>query len=129
MKKTLLGLLFLIANFCSSAQIKSNDCYRLKHIKLHYLDSQSTDSYVEIDDNMHTEYFNDKGSYIKSKLVWVNDCEYNAKIIEINIPGDPFKIGDELNVKIVKIENNIIDMVCKFKGEILKAQYEIIEYL
>ena len=79
--KKIVGLLFLIVSFSSIAQIKVSDCYRLKHSKLHYLSSESKDSYVEIDNNNHTEYFDDKGSFLKSKLVWVTDCEYNAKII------------------------------------------------
>lgn len=129
MKKILVFLLFLIVGFSSTAQQKGNDCSRLKHSRLHFLNSEYVESYVIIDNNQHTEYFDNEGRFIKSELIWVNDCEYNAKIIEINIPDVPFKIGDVLNVKITNILNNFVDMTCVYRGETLKVQYEIIEYL
>lgn len=129
MKNILVVFLFLIVGYSSTAQQKENDCSRLKHSKLHFLNTEYVESYVIIDNNQHTEYLDDEGHFIKSELIWVNDCEYNAKIIEINILDVPFKIGDVLNVKITNIQNNIVDMICVYNGESLNAQYEIIEYL
>ena len=59
---------------------------------------------VEINGEDHIEYHEGKKYYIKSKIKWVNDCEYNMTMTEITIPNFPFKPGDVMNVVIDKIK-------------------------
>lgn len=128
MKKITLFIFLFIFNTSFSQEIKIN-CSRIKQSKLHLLSSGNIDSYIEINNDKHTEYLDEFGNYVKSNLIWISDCEYIAIITEINVSDVPFTIGDKLNVKIVNISNNIVDMICVFKGETLNVQYEIIEFL
>ncbi|MBC2845032.1 hypothetical protein [Winogradskyella flava] len=120
-------LVFFVAN----KQPDNEKCLTLRNSTLFY--GKTKNNQIIISGNNHTEFI---GSYfIKSKLEWVNDCEYNRTIISIrttttyrkkrtkrpvrineedymprklrNIRSGPsrFNVGDVLNVKI----NDIID--------------------
>ncbi len=72
---------------------------------------------VVIQGNRHIEYHNGGKYYIKSKIEWVNDCEYNMTMLENNIPNFPYRPGDVMNVKIDKVEGNKIYYTSTVKGE------------
>jgi len=63
---------------------------------------------VNIKGEKHIEYHNNGTYYIKSKLDWVSDCEYNVTMKKVTIPNFPFGKGDVMNVKINKVDGNKI---------------------
>lgn len=71
---------------------------------------------VVIDGNSHTEYHNKGKHYLKSTLKWINACEYDMTLSEINLPDFPFKKGDVMHVKINKVEGKTIHYTSTVKG-------------
>jgi hypothetical protein len=127
LKNSLVILLILFFNL-SFAQSNS-ECGILKNCKLKYLDSDDKTSYIEIKYNYHIEYHRNVKYYIKSELNWINDCEYNMKMTEITLPDFPFKSGEIMNVKIIKIEGIIAYIISTVRGESFEGRFEIIEIL
>ncbi len=65
--------------------------------------------------------------YIKSKLVWVNDCEYNMTMKKVTIPDFPFGKGDVMNVKINKVEGDKIYYTSTVNGLSFEGMFTKIE--
>ena len=78
---------------------------------------------VEIKGEDHIEYHDAKKYFIKSKIKWVNDCEYNMTMTKITIPNFPYKKGDVMNVAINKVENNDIYYTSTVKGQSFKGKF------
>lgn len=98
----------------------------LKNCKLKYFEIDDNSTYIIIKDNIHIEFPNGGKNYIKSKLEWINDFEYNATIIELTASDSIFKIGDKLNVKFDKIDNETVYYTATFEGKILTGKFKII---
>jgi len=131
MKPVRIFLLFLflsmsIVPFCQQDTTKAS-CNVLKKGKFRYLDSQDTTDYVVIEGDKHTEYHNKGKYYIKSDVTWVNDCEYNMVMTKITIPDFPFKPGDSMNVKIERIEDDIIYYTSTVKGASWSGRFRILK--
>jgi hypothetical protein len=78
--------------------------------------------HMTIKDNVQTEYFNNGKDYIKSTLVFVDDCNYKAIVLEQTQKNDPVQIGDVFNNKIVETQDNLL----KIQSKIENNQFEII---
>ncbi|WP_131327893.1 carbohydrate kinase family protein [Chryseobacterium vrystaatense] len=78
--------------------------------------------HMTIKDNVQTEYFNNGKDYIKSTLVFVDDCNYKAIVLEKTEKDDPVQIGDVFSNKIVETQDNLV----KVQSRIEKSQFEII---
>ena len=125
--KTFIFIVFVIFTSHSFSQnITTADCTVLKNCKLKYFDLDDTTAYVTIKANRHTEYINGGKNFIKSNLDWINDCEYIATIIEINIDHSPFVIGDKMNVKFDKIENGIVYYTANFNGDKMTGKFKLV---
>jgi len=96
---------------------KQSDCSFLKHSLLKYLDIEDTTAYVVINENLHEEYHQDGKYFIKSKIVWQSDCEWTMTMTEITIPDFPFKPGEQMHVKITRIDNDIIYYTSTVNGQ------------
>jgi hypothetical protein len=75
---------------------------------------------VVIKGKSHTEFHNNGKYIIKSKLEWVNDCEYNMTMLKVTIPNFPYQKGDVMNVKINEIKGNEIYSTSTVKGAVWK---------
>jgi hypothetical protein len=64
----------------------------------------------------HVEYHDNGKYYIKSKIDWVNECEYNMTMKKITLPNFPYHPGDVMNVRIDSIENKLIYYTAKVKN-------------
>jgi hypothetical protein len=127
-----LKLLFCTLLFSScikgiSQTVEKIDCKILKHTKLKYVENDDNTAYVSINDNKHIEYLENGKYFIKSDLVWINECEYNAKMTEITLPNFPFKPGEVMNVKFQKIENGIVEGIGTVHGETFPVKFKIIK--
>ena len=81
------------------------DCTVLKNNSFVYKLAKQ-DVLVEFGENSHAEYHQEGKYYIKSKVEWISDCEYNLIIEDVTLPNFPFKLGSRLHIKITKIKGN-----------------------
>lgn len=63
---------------------------------------------VVFDGENHTEYFNNKVHYIKSKVVWTSAESCTMILLESNLPRFPFKKGTELDFKVIKVKKGVV---------------------
>ncbi len=126
-KKTMIRLtlvfFFITHSLLYSQSGNKTDCSFLKNCKIINI-SIPNGGYVIINDSIHTEYVEDGKYYIKSKLEWVNDCEYNATITEYTWPKFNFPIGEVMNSKITKIKNDTLFFDLKVRDFKMKAKYK-----
>jgi len=107
--------LFVALSFCQKLNAQEN-CSILHEGKFKY-GAGKEKVIVEIKGNDHKE-LHEKGKYfIKSKIEWVNDCEYNMTMTEITVPNFPFGPGDVMNVKINKVVGKDIFFTATVKGQ------------
>ncbi|REC76397.1 hypothetical protein DRF60_13590 [Chryseobacterium elymi] len=78
--------------------------------------------YMTIKDNIQTEYFNNGKDYIKSTLVFVDDCNYKAIVLDNTANDDRIHIGDVFSNKIVETQDNALKVHTKIEN----SQYEVI---
>lgn len=73
--------------------------------------------HMTIKDNVQTEYFNNGKDYIKSTLVFVDDCHYKSIVIEKSDKNDPAQIGDVFNNTVVATQDNLLKVNSKIEGD------------
>lgn len=112
----ILSLILLTLSSFTNVEFESNDCSILHNGTFKYGNS-GDEIKVVIKGKNHTEYHNNEKYIIKSKLDWVNDCEYNMTMKKITIPNFPYGIGDVMNVKINKVVGNEIYYTSTVKGK------------
>ncbi|MDR2237020.1 MAG: hypothetical protein LBE92_12935 [Chryseobacterium sp.] len=78
--------------------------------------------YKTIKDNVQTEYFNNGKDFVKSTLVFVDDCSYKAIVTEKSDKNDPVQIGDVVSNKIIQTQGNSLKVQSKIENE----QFEVI---
>ena len=124
MKQISIFLLFTILSSCAFAQSDNSKliCSDLKKGTFKYLDIEDTTAYFELDKESHIEYHSNGKYYIKSKIKWINDCQYEMKMLSNTIPDFPFKPGAVMIVTIDKIESEIIYYTSEVKGESWKGR-------
>ncbi|ARV07774.1 hypothetical protein BTO04_14200 [Polaribacter sp. SA4-10] len=124
MKKQLFLTLILLINFTVECQEYAMNTIRLDRtlehesapIKLIPLVENKTYTYKSHGDDVlvifnnenHTEYYNNKEHYIKSKISWVSIDECYMTIKESNLPNFPFNEGTRLHMKITKVKRGYI---------------------
>jgi len=79
--------------------------------------------YMTIKDNVQTEYFNNGKDFIKSTLVFVDDCNYKAIVMEKSDKNDPAQVGDVFNSKIVATQDNLLKVNIKIEGTSFDVVY------
>ena len=109
MKQFLLVLFIVPFHYLASAQAdQSMDCSILKKGTFKYVGLEDTTAYFTIKKSNHVEYHEGGKYQIKSKLKWLNPCQYQMEMLSNTIPDFPFKPGDVMLVTINKIEGNTI---------------------
>lgn len=78
--------------------------------------------YMTIKDNVQTEYLNNGKDFIKSTLVFIDDCNYKAIVLEKSNESFPAKVGDVFNNKIVETYDNFV----KIHTKIDNSQFEVV---
>ena len=79
--------------------------------------------YMTIKDNVQTEYFNNGKDFIKSTLVFIDDCNYKAIVMEKSDKNDPAQVGDVFNNKIVATQDNLLKVNTKIEGTSFDVVY------
>ncbi|WP_121487968.1 hypothetical protein [Chryseobacterium sp. 7] len=78
---------------------------------------------MTIKDNVQTEYFNNGKDFIKSTLVFIDDCNYKAIVMEKSDKNDPAQVGDVFNNKIVATQDNLLKVNTKIEGTSFDVVY------
>jgi len=125
MKNKLLlpSLLLMLISFSS---FHDTDCSKLKHCRLQYLDIDDTSAYMIIDGNKLVEYCNEGKHYIKADIKWLSDCAYETILTEATVPNFPFTMGERMQVRIRKIENNIVEVTSTIRDKEYAIRYKLI---
>lgn len=95
--------------------VLAQDCSILKNSSFTYRVAKNN-VLVEFKDNEYIEYHLDKKYYIKSKIEWESDCEYNLVIKEVTLPNFPFKEGTKLHIIITQVKGNRVYYTSSMQG-------------
>ncbi|WP_027381560.1 hypothetical protein [Chryseobacterium daeguense] len=72
--------------------------------------------YMTVKDNVQTEFYNDGKGYVKSNMIFLDDCNYKAIVLEVK-GNDRIKVDDVFTNKIVATQDNYIKLQTKVKGD------------
>lgn len=111
-----IGLLFLTLLSFTKTLEQANDCSILHKGTFIYGNSKHLVKVIIKEEN-HIEYHNNGKYYIKSKLDWIDECEYNMTISEVTIPNFPYRKGAIMNVRVNKVVGNKIYYTSTVNGK------------
>ncbi|SDR08183.1 hypothetical protein SAMN05421664_3447 [Chryseobacterium soldanellicola] len=72
--------------------------------------------YMTIKDNVQTEYYNDGKEYVKSSLVFLDDCNYKAVVIDVK-GNDRIKVDDVFTNKVIATRDSYIKIQSQIAGD------------
>lgn len=72
--------------------------------------------YMTVKDNVQTEYYNNGKDYIKSSMVFLDDCNYKLIVLEKTEKDNTIKVGDIYSNKIAATQGNYIKVQSQFAG-------------
>ncbi len=123
------GILLLMASQVKSQQTEQKKpdnptkCANIKEGKFLRANYPEAIWYMTVKDNVQTEYFNNGKDYIKSTLVFVDDCNYKSIVMEKSDKNDPAQVGDVFNNKVVATQDNLIKVNTAIEGSQFDAVY------
>jgi hypothetical protein len=117
MRSLLLFCILVLTSLIGYSQSDSTKgCSILKQGTFKYLDIEDTTAYFTINKEKHTEYHSNGKYYIKSKVRWISECQYEMIMQENTIPDFPFGPGEKLLTTIHKVEGNTVYYTSEAKG-------------
>lgn len=128
LKVSLAGALLLMAAQVKSQQTEQKKpdnptkCTNIKEGKFLRANYPESIWYMTIKDNIQTEYFNNGKDFIKSTLVFIDDCNYKAIVMEKSDKSDPTQIGDVFNNKVIATQDNLLKVNIKLEG----SQFDVV---
>lgn len=78
--------------------------------------------YMTVKDNVQTEYFNDGKDFIKSTMVFIDDCNYKSIVLEKTDATNPIKVGDVFSNKVLATQDNFL----KIQTKIDQDQFDLV---
>lgn len=73
--------------------------------------------YMTVKDNVQTEYYNNGKDFIKSSMVFIDDCNYKTIVLEKSEKENPIKIGDVYSNRIFASQDNFLRIECIMNGD------------
>lgn len=128
LKASLAGILLLMATQAKSQKTEQKKpdnptkCTNIKEGKFLRANYPESIWHMTIKDNVQTEYFNNGKDFIKSTLVFIDDCNYKAIVMEKSDKSDPTQIGDVFNNKVVATQDNLLKVNIKVEG----SQFDVV---
>ncbi|MGE8552670.1 MAG: hypothetical protein ACN6OB_01890 [Chryseobacterium jejuense] len=128
LKVSLAGVLLLMAAQAKSQQAEQKKpdnpakCANIKEGKFLRANYPETIWYMTIKDNVQTEFFNNGKDYIKSTLVFVDDCNYKSIVMEKSDKNNRVHIGDVFNNKVVATQDNLL----KVNTKVENSQFDLV---
>ncbi len=123
MSKYILPFMLLSAAFGFSQDLNCND---FKTGQFRYTDPDFSTVIVTRDDKLQIERYQDTGEELHLYIDWTSECEYVLtfkKAVYVTPPKTKQKnmTGEEMFIKIVKIEGNKMTYSATFKGTEIKG--------
>ncbi|MEQ1733139.1 MAG: hypothetical protein ABL940_05670 [Bacteroidia bacterium] len=124
-------ILFVLFIFCNSVKGQENiflapdkipNCETMKDGKFKSANYALSDYYMIVANGIQTEYISEGKYYVKSKMEFINTCEYKTTIVEITIPDYDKKVGEFLTTKILETECEYI----KVRSRMYDKDYEFV---
>ncbi|MES1218596.1 MAG: hypothetical protein ABUT20_24040 [Bacteroidota bacterium] len=116
------GSIMLAFISLASFTLKEDDC-KIMHSGTFIYGDPGFEVKVVIKGNKHTEYHDNGRYFIKSKLTWLSDCEYDMTMTDVTIPNFPYKVGDVMNVKIDKVDGDKIYYTSTVQGKSWQGKF------
>lgn len=129
LKVSLAGVLLLMAVQVKSQKTEQKKpdnpvkCANIKEGKFLRANYPESIWHMTIKDNIQTEYFNNGKDYIKSTLVFIDDCNYKSIVMEKSDKNDPAQIGDVFNNKVIATQDNLLKINIKIEGSKFDVVY------
>ncbi|MCW3161869.1 hypothetical protein [Chryseobacterium oryctis] len=73
--------------------------------------------YMTVKDNVQTEFYNDGKDFIKSTMVFVDDCTYKSIVLDVQGKDIRIKVDDVFTNKIVATQDNYIKIQSQISGD------------
>lgn len=73
--------------------------------------------YMTVKDNVQTEYYNDGKDFVKSTMVFIDDCNYKSIVLEKTEKDNLIKVGDVFSNKIVATQDNYLKVETKIDSD------------
>ena len=106
MRKNIICLIIFTALFvCCDSEKKCSD---FKTGNFIYVNPNFADWKVTRNDTLQTETNTANGLKVSGTVKWKSDCEYEIVYVKTNHPKLQKMIGQKVNVKIIRIENDTI---------------------
>ncbi|KQT23377.1 hypothetical protein ASG22_13470 [Chryseobacterium sp. Leaf405] len=83
--------------------------------------------YMTVKDNIQTEYYNDGKDFIKSSMVFVDECNYKVIVLEKSEKENPVKVGDVYSNRIFASQDNFLRIESTMNGDKYDLPLEKIE--
>jgi len=73
--------------------------------------------YMTVKDNIQTEYYNNGKDFIKSSMVFVDNCNYKLMVLEVKGEDKRIKVDDVFTNKVIATQDNYIKIESKIAGD------------
>lgn len=73
--------------------------------------------YMTTKDNVQTEYSNDGKDYVKSSMVFLDDCNYKLMVLEVKGDDQRIKVDDVFTNKVVATKDNYLKIQSQIGGD------------
>lgn len=128
LKVSLAGMLLMAIQVKSqqAAQKKPDNptkCVNIKEGKFLRANYPEGIWHMIIKDNIQTEYSNNGKDYIKSTLVFLDDCNYKSIVMEKSDKNDPIQVGDVFSNKVLATQGNLLKVNTKISGSEFNVVY------
>lgn len=73
--------------------------------------------YMTVKDNVQTEYQNDGKDYVKSSMIFIDDCNYKLMVLDVKGEDKRIKADDVFTNKILATQDNYIKIESRIAGD------------
>jgi hypothetical protein len=73
--------------------------------------------YMTVKDNVQTEFYNGGKDYVKSSMVFLDECNYKVIVLEKTEKNNPIKVDDVYTNKVVATQDNYLKIQSQIAGD------------
>lgn len=82
---------------------------------------------MTVKDNVQTEYYNEGKDYVRSRLEFIDDCNYKVIVVAKSDEKNPAKLGQVAINKIVATERNLIKIMSECDHKTTEFVFDKVE--
>jgi hypothetical protein len=72
---------------------------------------------MTVKDNVQTEFYNGGKDYVKSSMVFLDECNYKVIVLEKTEKNNPIKVDDVYTNKVVATQDNYLKIQSQIAGD------------